>query len=390
MFSYYTSILLLSWITLCVLCILVHENGRITHEDKRLLYLTYLLIAVSALAEWIGVKLNGRDDIPEWMLLSAKCMDYILTPMAGAALVAQMHLKNKWQNAMIIIIVANTIMQLATVFNGLMLTIDDNHDYVHGPLYPAYMAVCFSIVAIVIIQFLLYGKSFRRQNRMSLYAIMFLILAGILLQELLPGGNRTSYIAMTIGAALMFIHYTEFTAMAMDDDLADKQHQLDTDALTGVFSRNRYIKVLKAYDEAGALPDSFASFTIDINGLKQVNDSLGHDTGDELILGAAECVRKVFIDNGMCFRTGGDEFVVLSENMTKEKAELALKRLEEETAKWSGKTVHELGFSVGYAIAKDHPGVTAEGLVRESDFAMYDAKAQYYKNAGIERRRVRR
>ena len=62
MTSYYTSILLLCWIALAVLTILVHENNRIPLEDKRILYVTYALVAGAALAEFCGVRLDGRAE----------------------------------------------------------------------------------------------------------------------------------------------------------------------------------------------------------------------------------------------------------------------------------------------------------------------------------------
>ena len=50
--------------------------------------------------------------------------------------------------------------------------------------------------------------------------------------------------------------------------------------------------------------------TIDINGLKVVNDTLGHAAGDELICGAADCISKTFEKSGTCYRTGGGGGVV--------------------------------------------------------------------------------
>ena len=60
MFDYYTAIILLSWMELVVLGILVYENNRIKKRDKALFYCAYFLIAISALAELIGLKLNGN------------------------------------------------------------------------------------------------------------------------------------------------------------------------------------------------------------------------------------------------------------------------------------------------------------------------------------------
>ena len=218
MISYYTSIILLSWLALGVLSILIRENDRLSKSDKRLLYLTYALIAISALAEWCGVQLDGRTDVPKWILVFVKTADYILTPLAGGALVVQMRIENRWRNAMLGILAANAVLQAVSAFTGWMVVVDEAHHYSHGPLYGLYMGLCLAIIAIVIIEFILYGRSFRRQNRLSLYAIMLLVVIGIAIQEALPGDNRTSYITLALGAALMFIHYSEYSQLALDED----------------------------------------------------------------------------------------------------------------------------------------------------------------------------
>ena len=225
MYSYYTVILILCWIALGALCILVHENDRIPRENKRLLYTTYLLVACSAFAEWCGVQLDGRVETPVWTLRLVKCADYILTPAAGGALVMQMRLKNNWQKAMNGILIANAVLQLVSVPGEWMLVIDAQNHYSHGPLFPVYLGMCLLIIILIIAQFVLYGRTFKRQNRVSLYAIMFLVVAAIAIQEL-PSGFRTAYVGMTVGAALMFIHYTEYSQQAADETLAEQRIQL--------------------------------------------------------------------------------------------------------------------------------------------------------------------
>ena len=389
MISYYTSIMLLSWLALGVLSVLIRENDRLAKSDKRLLYLTYALIAVSALAEWCGVQLDGRTDVPRWLMICVKTADYILTPMAGGALVVQMRLENRWRNGMLAILAANAALQVVSAFTGWMVVVDEAHTYSHGPLYGIYLGVCLAIIGIVIIEFILYGRSFRRQNRLSLYAVMLLVIVGIAMQEMLPSGHRTSYIALTLGAALMFIRCSEFSQLAMDDTVSEQQLQIDTDSLTGLFSRSAYSRALNALDAAGALPENFAAFTVDINGLKQVNDTLGHEAGDELIRGAAACIVGAFGADRSCYRTGGDEFVVLT-SMDRDEADHVLGQLNREARRWRGEKVKALSVSAGYALAPDYDdGMTAEALVRESDKAMYEAKAVYYRDAGRDRRNRR-
>ena len=388
MISYYTSIILLSWLALGVLSILIRENDRLSKSDKRLLYLTYALIAISALAEWCGVQLDGRTDVPKWILVFVKTADYILTPLAGGALVVQMRIENRWRNAMLGILAANAVLQAVSAFTGWMVVVDEAHHYSHGPLYGLYMGLCLAIIAIVIIEFILYGRSFRRQNRLSLYAIMLLVVIGIAIQEALPGDNRTSYITLALGAALMFIHYSEYSQLAMDDTVFEQQAQIDTDVLTGLFSRNAYSRTLKKLDSAGPLTKDLAAFTIDINGLKTVNDSLGHEAGDELIRGAAACIVNAFGTGRSCYRTGGDEFVVLTP-MSREEAGDAIKAVDQETRRWRGDKVKSLSVSAGFALSQDFDELTSEALVRESDKAMYKAKAAYYRKAGRDRRNRR-
>ena len=388
MISYYTSIIVICWLTLGALGVLIYKNNRISHDSKRLLYLTYILIAVSALAEWCGVQLDGRNDLPGWMLKAVKCADYIFTPMAGGALVMQMNLKNQWQKAMLWILGINAVFQVISAFFGWMIRIDGQNHYAHGPLFPAYLCVCLAIYALIILQFTIYGKSFKRQNRTSLYAVMLLVIVGIAMQELLSG-IRTAYLGMTIGAALMFIHYNEFSQLSADTHIAMQQRELQTDPLTGLFSRYAYSQALIHYADSKELPERFAAYTVDINDLKQVNDTLGHEAGDELIKGAAECIGQVFENSARCYRTGGDEFVILASEMDESSAEGCLDRLRETAGRWKGTGGQQLSLAVGYALAKDNPDLNAEELVRKSDLAMYATKAEYYRASGHDRRRFR-
>ena len=385
MISYYTTIILLSLMSLGILCILVKENGRLSDKEKKMFYLTYGLIALSAFAEWNGIQMNGKAGIPKWPILVIKCCDYILTPIAGGIFAGQMRIRNIWTRILAFLLVLNTVFQIISLFTGWMVTVDDNHYYQHGPMYSWYVGVYVLIIIIIMIQFILYGKKFRRQNKFSLYAIALLVVVGILIQELLGSEFRTAYIALTLGAILMFIHTSEFSQLASDDFIQEQQVAITTDALTGVFSRYAYSKTLEELDDQG-VPEDFVAYSIDINELKTVNDTLGHEAGDELIRGAADCIRRVFGEEGKCYRTGGDEFVVIG-TMSKEKVDEAMLRMEQELNAWTGEKVKELRLAVGYAVASDYEGLSAEKLVAEADMAMYEAKTAYYQSVGKDRRR---
>ena len=125
MFEYYSMTLVICWIALGTVCILVHENGRISKADKRLLWLTYVLIGLSALAEWMGLYFNGRENLPRWVLTAVKCVDYILSPVAGATLVLQMRIRNRLRDVLVAVLGVNVIFQLMAALLSGMIRIDE-------------------------------------------------------------------------------------------------------------------------------------------------------------------------------------------------------------------------------------------------------------------------
>ena len=385
MFDYYSSIILISWMTLGVLIILVWENNRIKKPDKKIFYISYLLIAISALAELVGLKINGNVNVPAWVIVLVKAMDYIHTPLAGGAIVAQLQIRNKLSKVLQGILGLNIVFQIVSIFTGWMVTVDANHYYSHGPLYVFYMVEYFTILVIVIIQFILYGLKFSKHNRLSLFGVLVLVIAGIGIQELFGKEFRTAYITLSVGATLLFIHYSEYSQLRSDKKIQEQSVLITTDSLTGAKSRYAYSQKLNEYDAMPKLPDDLTVFLIDIDGLKRTNDTLGHDAGDELIRGSAECIEKTFKDYGCVYRIGGDEFVVFAQ-MDRAQAEKLIPKLNERAAAWKGKEVKTISLSSGFAIASEFPGLSCEQLANEADEEMYKAKSEYYRVTGFKRR----
>ena len=382
--DYYTSVIFMLFLALLVLSVLISENSRISLRKKRLFIAGNLLIALAALAECAGVHMNGNPVLPKGWLAAVKALDYTLTPMTGGVFITLMK-KPKDKNRLLpCLLLGNAVLQAVSAPFGWMVVIDEGHHYSHGPLYPLYIAFYFLIIILLAVQMAAYGKSFRRQNRKSLYATIGLVLIGIAIQEVLGQGRRVSFVALTLGAAFLYIHYCEFSQLKLGDELTEQQKKIAVDPLTGVLSRFAYMDAVKAF--ADGVPEGLAVFLVDVNGLKTANDTMGHDAGDELICGTARCVENTLGRGGQTFRIGGDEFVVLSE-MTEAQARNALAALKRETAGWSGEKVSSLSVSAGYALAQAHPDASLDALVNEADRAMYAQKQDYYLHHGRDRRR---
>jgi diguanylate cyclase (GGDEF)-like protein len=118
-----------------------------------------------------------------------------------------------------------------------------------------------------------------------------------------------------------------------------------------------------------------AYYSIDLDGFKRVNDLLGHQSGDEVLIAVADRLQAIF-DPEDVFRLGGDEFVVIEK--VKDVAEAAAKAQRAITTlcrsyQLSGGMTAELGASLGLALDPDHVDRPKQGLLA-ADAAMYEAK----------------
>lgn len=166
-----------------------------------------------------------------------------------------------------------------------------------------------------------------------------------------------------------------------EEELAIKANR---DELTGLFNRRAYEDDLLNYPDVPVEPD-FVYAAIDINGLKVVNDSYGHAAGDELIEGAAYCLKKTLGNYGRIYRTGGDEFVSMF-FASEKKLNSVIEDLDMMTAKWRGELVDSLALSIGYVTKREFSIETVADMAKIADQRMYQAKAKYYSQRGIDRR----
>ena len=379
--SYYTPIMILVWLALVVLTILVIENDRLTKIQKHILFFTYAMVALAALAEWLGIQFNGKENVAPWVLKMIKFFDYILTPICGGFIVMQFRRNGIIQKIILIILGVNILFQFISLFFGWMTVIDETtHEYAHGPLYPVYISMYAVVVILAIIEFALYGRKYRKHNQVSLYGVLAVVAIGILLQELMH--VKVAYMAITVGLALLFIHHNEFSQLEADDTIQEQMIKITVDPLSGILNRYAYEEALREID----MSEDLVIISIDINGLKQCNDTYGHKAGDELICGAASVISEVFKDVGLTYRIGGDEFIVIA-YVDQNKLNRLLKLLDKRTEEWKGVQIDRLSLSTGYATMREFDHPSTDELVYTADQRMYKIKSDYYLARGIDRRR---
>ncbi|WP_297841132.1 EAL domain-containing protein [Pseudomonas sp.] len=155
------------------------------------------------------------------------------------------------------------------------------------------------------------------------------------------------------------------------------EQQAVTDALTGLLNRRGFYQAVEsALTRTDRDDKSLVVLYLDLDGFKRINDSLGHDVGDRLLLWVAEQLKECLRPYDILARMGGDEFTAVIDGLDypEQAAIIAEKLIERVSARQQidGLDI-ALGVSIGIATYPDC-GADLDGLLRAADVAMYEAK----------------
>lgn len=169
--------------------------------------------------------------------------------------------------------------------------------------------------------------------------------------------------------------------------LLELERLANTDALTGIYNRNFFQRELDSEIAKASKNNNiaFSIFVIDINGLKRINDTYGHEEGDKLIIAVANLLKKSFRDSDVITRAGGDEFVILCPNTHCDDALGVLNRIRAleknmTLAHYKGGNTHQIEpvrVSIGVACSTE---TTPENVFGLADENMYEDKKRFYSN----------
>lgn len=192
------------------------------------------------------------------------------------------------------------------------------------------------------------------------------------------------------------IIYTSYSASIAEDDIhgfmgiiisfhdITKQKNLENklyelahyDALTGLPNRRYFIDMLYAFEDLYKnRKEDFAIFFMDLDGFKMINDTMGHDKGDAVLVEVGKRISKCIEDKDMVARVGGDEFVMLQANVKNE--EQVKMRKEKILEEFKREIIIDnqncpIGVSIGYTIYSKTN--TVSDMMREADQRMYMEK----------------
>ena len=256
----------------------------------------------------------------------------------------------------------NALVCSTAFFTDLVFGFDENYSFYRGPLgYVPFIIPLFYLAVILFLTFRRYVDRSQRTDRLILITCAVLCLLSALL-DATRGGVRL-HEAIMISCIFFYVFL--------------RSYDVRKDSLTGVLNRQ------SLYDDCRSQKKNIcAAASVDMNGLKDLNDSQGHQAGDSALRRIGACLRETAGPDVRCYRTGGDEFILLFFRGDEAAVRGTLERMRDRIA--------AAGYSIawGYAMreGEDDPYL----MIRRSDLKMFENKAKYYQDQRHDRRRNRR
>jgi len=172
-------------------------------------------------------------------------------------------------------------------------------------------------------------------------------------------------------------HLTQVLSLTLENALTRERLAMlsVTDSLTGMHNRRFFQPHSHQHVSQWFGKDiCVGCIYIDVDGFKRINDELGHDVGDEVLIQVSQKIQACIRSQDTFIRMGGDEFVVFLPACLGEKTKQIAEHMVEECATLSEEH-HPLGISAGIALSSKDDDCMVKDLVKKADEAMYVAKA---------------
>ncbi len=353
--------LLQNWSLLLILAAFAIALHITVFLDKKTIRGLYVLVAGIFLLSLAVFTEFESAAVAEHRLLRGVLMAirYSATPFIISQLIYTLIKKQTWYIFIPSILFA--AVNFLSIPTGIVFRIGEDNSFSRGPLgYLPFAAAGLYCAALV---YLLIKRS--NKKWMEIFPVVFLsaaLLSGLIFPFVF-GSDFSRLFCPTIGIAL-FIYY-----------VFEILQQTKKDSLTGLLNRHAY------HADIGKNPEEItALISIDMNGLKVINDTLGHAAGDEALLTLSLCFRRALKSRQYGYRIGGDEFVILCRKTSREEMTELIRRIERNV----GETKYFCALGYSYSGDGKKP---VEDLLKESDMMMYAAKERFYQERGRDRRK---
>ena len=264
--------------------------------------------------------------------------------------------------SLVLLNVINIVVVIFSQFFGWFYYIDAENIYHRSPFFLIPVAM---IAFLIVTAFIIVAKNKNKIERKNYASLIFFAippLAGVLLQAVFYGFSLMLN-SLTISMLVVFVNM--------------QNHNMYTDYLTGVNNRKKLDLYLRGKINSSIENRTFSAIMIDVNDFKMINDTFGHDAGDDALKICVKLLDSCIEEGDFIARFGGDEFCVILNTFDESLLKETVYRIKNCFDKYNQSIIHpyKLEISIGYAVYDYESLMKIEDFQKKLDVLMYKNKA---------------
>ena len=351
-----------NWPLILILLAFVISLVTTVFIDKKRRIRMYILIgAVFLLSIVVFIEFSIAKDITELRPLRVAMMAirYSATPLILALVTFAMVKRMRW--FVFIPALLQLILNVVSIWTGIVFSVNEANELVRFPVLGYTPFVMVGLYSILLIYLLIKHSNKSPMEIVYMSCFAFGLASGVALPFILKDGYAPMFCSII---AVSLFAYFEFCVLQLTKK----------DALTGLLNRHAYFA-----DINNDPKNITAIISIDMNGLKLLNDTVGHAAGDEALVTLSLCFMKALRNKQSGYRIGGDEFLIVCRKTPKEE----VIRIVDEIRQSVSETEYSCSIGYSFNLEGNKP---INDLLKESDEMMYKEKEKYYQESGEQRR----
>ena len=335
------------------------RQRRTGEAEYRIYWMTIVSTIILIVADCVVIWAQGDPGRRMWRLLFT-VLGYVTRPVAALSITLIVYPKEQKPRYLQIPFFFNLLIYCTAFFSTIAIGFNENYELVRGPFGYTVFSVSFFYILFSV---LTTWDRFKREDHGRERYILYVCALACVIAAAIDGDTDGDHVNAAIMVSSIFLYmFLRFFGA-------------NRDPLTKMMNRMAF------YEDCDRFSETISAVaSVDMNGLKKLNDAKGHEAGDEALKAIGQSLKDVGTRSILPYRIGGDEFIMLFIRQE----ETTVKNILEQMRA----LISEAGYSVsvGYAMREGRNDTVTE-ILRRSDEKMYADKANYYLQNTHDRRR---
>ncbi len=325
---------LITLIPICVIMLMLIFNPVIDKSKKKYFILALKTVLIESILEIISILNTNNTSSAKVISQVVNAVGFALAPAVLFFVICSVTHNTRYQKYekfLLVPILINAFFSSLSINYDIYFNISSENVYSRGRFFGIQIILNLIYLIIFLVSDLYKNRRYLKEEKFWVVACVVLSLMGIIIQSI-----KADYVIIWGAISVsMMIYYINFL-----------NNLLKHDELTNLLTRRMYkMSLTKINNRRSAV-----IINIDVNSFKTINDSFGHSFGDTVLKECARNIQHYFVEYGFAYRTGGDEFAVICNDINHKQIEYVFKRIEDSLIPISKKIGIKKLLAYGYNI----------------------------------------